>query len=73
MPVQAGPEIFGVMALIPEEGQPPTSEQRHFLDALARQTALAIGRSRLAERAKVTALRARDQQLGLVIAQENVA
>jgi two-component system, OmpR family, sensor histidine kinase KdpD len=63
VPLQWGPRTFGVLALAPREGRPFGTEQRHFLDAFARQTALALDRARLAEEAKASALRARTEEM----------
>ncbi|HKB16775.1 MAG TPA: ATP-binding protein, partial [Planctomycetota bacterium] len=63
VPLQWGPRKFGVLALAPKEGRPFGADQRHFLDAFARQTALALDRARLAEEAKSASLRARTEEM----------
>ncbi|MFH0903513.1 MAG: ATP-binding protein, partial [Pseudomonadota bacterium] len=69
-----GIESLGVLALVPTGRFPDRREpyvqapvlgveQRHFLDAFARQAALALERARLAEEAKAAALRARTEEM----------
>jgi two-component system sensor histidine kinase KdpD len=65
LPLIAGDSAVGVLAIQRRRGEPPRLgvEQRHLLDALARQTALAIARVQLAERAREADLRARTEEL----------
>jgi two-component system, OmpR family, sensor histidine kinase KdpD len=58
-----GLESLGVLALTPEGGGPLNVEQRHFVEAFARQTALALERARLADAAKAASLRARTEEM----------
>lgn len=58
-----GLESLGVLALAPEGGAVLTVEQRHFVDAFARQAALALERARLADAAKAAALRAKTEEM----------
>ncbi len=62
-PLQAGPERHGVLALGSFHRSSFPVEQRHFLDAFARQAALALERARLADAAKAAALRANSEEL----------
>jgi two-component system, OmpR family, sensor histidine kinase KdpD len=62
VPLRSGPEPCGVLAFAPR--QPAlTVEQRPFLDAFARQAALALERARLAEQAEAAALRAHTEEM----------
>ena len=62
VPIRSGEETLAVLAL--SDGQPGASvEHRHFLEAFARQTALALERARLADEAKAAALRARTEEM----------
>jgi len=65
LPLIAGESAVGVLALHRRRGEPPRLgvDQRHLLDALARQAALAIARVQLAERAREADLRARTEEL----------
>ena len=65
LPLIAGESAVGVLAIQRRRGEPPRLgvEQRHLLDALARQAALAIARVQLAERARQAGLRARTEEL----------
>jgi two-component system sensor histidine kinase KdpD len=58
-----GLESLGVLALAPQGGGPLSVEQRHFVEAFARQVALALERARLADTAKAAALRARTEEM----------
>jgi len=56
--------VLGVMAYVPHvAGRAPDAEQRHLLDALARQGALAIERVGLAADAEAAELRARTEEM----------
>lgn len=65
LPLIAGESAVAVLAIQRRRGEPPRLgvEQRHLLDALARQAALAIARVQLAERARDANLRARTEEL----------
>lgn len=58
-----GLESLGVLALAPKGAGALTIEQRHFVDAFARQVALALERARLAHAAKAAALRAKTEEM----------
>ncbi len=58
-----GLDRLGVLALAPRAGLPLSLEQRHFIDAFARQAALALEHARLSESAQSAALRARTEEL----------
>jgi len=64
VPLEAGDRVVGVVAI--QGHQEPRildPEQRHVLDAFARQAGLAIGRARLDTEARESALRARTEEL----------
>ncbi len=64
IPLIDGEVAVGVIALQRRKDAPVfQSDQVHLLDALARQTTLALGRVRLAAEAKESALRARTEEL----------
>ena len=65
VPMRAGETCVGVTAIQRRPGTPPRLDvdQRHLVDALARQAATAIARVQLAEEAKQAALRARTEEL----------
>lgn len=65
LPLIAGESAVGVLAIQRRRGEPPRLgvDQRHLLDALARQAALAIARVQLAERAREADLRARTEEM----------
>jgi two-component system, OmpR family, sensor histidine kinase KdpD len=64
VPLTADGRGLGVMAYVPRvPGRAPDAEQRHLLDALARQGALAIERVGLAEDAEAAELRARTEEM----------
>lgn len=63
VPLQAGASALGVLALGESRSQRPLSDDRHFLDAYVRQAAMALERARLAEDAKIQALRARTEEM----------
>lgn len=58
-----GLESLGVLALTPKDESALTVEQRRFVEAFARQAALALERARLADAAKASALRARTEEM----------
>jgi two-component system, OmpR family, sensor histidine kinase KdpD len=62
-PLRAGPSRLGVFALVPRDQVELRTEQRGFLDVLCRQVAVALERTRLAEEAKQSALRARTEEM----------
>ncbi len=63
-PLVALDAAVGVALVQPRPGSPPLdAEQRHLLDALVTQAALAIGRSMLAAEAREAELRARTEEL----------
>lgn len=65
VPLVAAETVVGVIAIQRRRGSPPRLDvdQRQLIDALARQTALAIARVQLAEQAREAALRARTEEL----------
>lgn len=65
LPLLAGDSAVGVLAIRRRAGLPPRLDvdQRHLLDAFARQAALAIARVQLVERAREAGLRARTEEL----------
>ena len=65
VPLVSGDAAVGVVALQRRPGTPPKLgvEQRHLLDALARQAALALRKLLLAGEARDAALRARTEEL----------
>jgi len=65
LPLIAGESAVGVLAIHRRRGEPPRLgvDQRHLLDALARQAALAIARVQLAVRARDADVRARAEEL----------
>ena len=61
IPLHAASEVLGVLVL---SGSPRLDvEQRHTIDALARQAGFAIGRAHLAASARAATLRARTEEL----------
>jgi two-component system sensor histidine kinase KdpD len=54
---------LGVVQLRPKEANPLSAEQRSFLDVFCRQVASALDRVRLAEEARVAALRVKTEQM----------
>ncbi len=62
LPVAAGQEVRGVLALRPKSRAASDVEEQGFLEALARQTALTIERIRLGEEARAAALRVRAEE-----------
>lgn len=65
IPLLAGDAAVGVLALQRRPGTPPRLgvEQRHLLDALARQAAFAIARVQLAKQAREAAMLAKTEEL----------
>jgi two-component system sensor histidine kinase KdpD len=63
IPLVDGKVSVGVIALQRRKAAPIEAAGVHLLDALARQTTLALGRVRLGEQAKEAALRARTEEL----------
>ena len=64
VPLTADGRGLGVVAYVPRiAGRAPDAEQRHLLDALARQGALAIARVALASDAEAAELRARTEAM----------
>ncbi|HEY5947208.1 MAG TPA: ATP-binding protein, partial [Kofleriaceae bacterium] len=65
IPLLAGESAVGVLAIQRRAGLPARLgvDQRHLLDALARQAALAISRVHFAEQAREAELRARTEEL----------
>ena len=61
-PLSAGPQPRGVLVLLPTARVSLTAEQRGFLDALTRQTALALERARLADEARAAAIHAQTEE-----------
>jgi two-component system, OmpR family, sensor histidine kinase KdpD len=62
MPLRVGSSRLGVLALVPTHKGALRSDQRAFLDVLARQVAIALERVRLSEEAKQAALRAKTEE-----------
>jgi two-component system sensor histidine kinase KdpD len=63
LPLRSGPLLLGVLVLAPSTGRPLHVEEEDLLDTFAGQGALAIGRARLAEDAKLAALRAKTEEM----------
>ncbi len=65
IPLTDGEHAVGVIALQRRPGTPPKLgiEQRHLLDAIARQASLALARVILVDQARESALRARTEEL----------
>jgi two-component system, OmpR family, sensor histidine kinase KdpD len=65
IPLGTGESAVGVLAIQRRPGTPPRlgADERRLIDALARQTALAIERVQFAEQARVAALRAHTEEL----------
>jgi two-component system sensor histidine kinase KdpD len=63
IPLRTFGDVLAVLALRPARERGLTAEQRSFLDALARQVALALDRVRLADEARHAALRAKTEEL----------
>jgi two-component system sensor histidine kinase KdpD len=62
-PILAAVEVRGVLAVQLRRGSPLRADQRELLEALCRQTALALERVRLAEEVRAADLRAEAEQL----------
>ena len=62
-PLRVGARAVGVLALALHSQAPLGSEQREFLDVFCRQAASALERVRLAEEARVAALRAKTEEM----------
>ncbi|MBK8258074.1 MAG: sensor histidine kinase KdpD [Polyangiaceae bacterium] len=63
VPLGSSPAVLGVLVVVPPDGRPLPTEERHSVMAFARQCAVALSRARLAEEAKTSALRARTEEL----------
>ena len=63
LPVRAAVDLRAVLAVRLPPGEPLRPEQRDFLDALCRQTALALERVRLAADVRTASLRAEAEQV----------
>lgn len=63
VPLRAGGVRHGVLALVPVNGAPLSSDQRTFLDVFARQVATALERARLAAEARSAQLRATTEEM----------
>ena len=63
VPLSTGPRVLGVLALVPSTRTGFGFDERGFLEAFARQGALALERAQLAEDAKSAALRARTEEM----------
>ncbi|MCC6553659.1 MAG: DUF4118 domain-containing protein, partial [Polyangiaceae bacterium] len=62
-PLAIGGAVLGALALQPEPPAPLRLDQRELLDAVCRQAAFALERTRLAEEARASALRARAEEM----------
>jgi two-component system sensor histidine kinase KdpD len=63
VPLRTFGDVLAVLALHPSRDRGLTASQRTFLEALVRQTALALDRVALAEEARRAALRAKTEEL----------
>jgi two-component system sensor histidine kinase KdpD len=63
LPIRIGGETLAVLAVAARPSGRSLTDDRHFRDAYLRQTAMALGRARLAEDAKASALRARTEEM----------
>jgi two-component system sensor histidine kinase KdpD len=61
--LRVGPEPLGVIALAPRSGAVLSMDERSFFEALCRQAAFAFERARLSEQARLSALRAKTEEL----------
>jgi two-component system, OmpR family, sensor histidine kinase KdpD len=61
--LRVGPQPLGVVALSPRSGLPLGMEQSSFFEAFCRQAAFAFERARLADQARLSALRAKTEEL----------
>ncbi len=62
-PIRLGGDTLGAIAIAPAGGVALTRGQRDFLEAIARQAALALARARLAGEARRAALRVKAEEL----------
>ncbi len=62
-PLRIGMSALGVLALLPKEKSVFYAEQRAFLDVFCRQVAVALEHARLAEKARIAALRAKTEEI----------
>ncbi|HEX5659098.1 MAG TPA: sensor histidine kinase KdpD [Polyangiales bacterium] len=62
-PLRVGTEPLGVLALVPRDARTLNTDERSFYDALCNQAAFAFERARLADQARLAALRARSEEL----------
>jgi two-component system sensor histidine kinase KdpD len=62
-PLRLGGVALGVLQLQPREPRALGAEQRSFLDVFCRQVAVALERVRLAEEARVAAIRAKTEEM----------
>ncbi|HVU04997.1 MAG TPA: sensor histidine kinase KdpD [Polyangiaceae bacterium] len=63
LPIGIAGDTIAVLAVAARSGAVTAMDDRHFRDAYLRQAALALGRARLAEDAKASALRARTEEM----------
>ncbi len=63
IPLRTFGDVLAVLALRPSRERGLTAQQRSFLEALVRQTALALDRVELADEARRAALRAKTEEL----------
>jgi len=63
VPLSTGPNVRGVLALEPRSEAGMRFDERDFLEAFARQGALALERAQLADEAKSAVLRARTEEM----------
>ncbi len=63
LPLRTGPDVLAVLVLSPGAGHAMQLANRDFLDAFVRQGALALDRTRLADDAKASALRAKTEEM----------
>lgn len=62
-PLRSGASRFGALVLAPNDKRALPAEQRTFLDVFCRQLAAALERARLSEEARLTALRAKAEEM----------
>jgi two-component system, OmpR family, sensor histidine kinase KdpD len=62
-PLRVGGSALGVLALVPHVKFPLRAEQRVFLEVFCRQVAVALERARLAEEARIAALRVKTEEM----------
>jgi two-component system sensor histidine kinase KdpD len=63
VPLRSGAAVLGVLALGKSKTHERQPDERHFLDTYVRQATMALERARLAEDAKVQALRAHTEEM----------